>query len=76
MTEQRRRRRDTSSAEDAAFLGQVWEDATRNWRVGDRCAPGRGTATTTVVGIDGDHIALATGETVHRTRMRRPVEDR
>jgi hypothetical protein len=57
-------RKHTTKAQDRAYLAQRFADAARSWKVGDACFTYDGSATTTIVAIDGDSVTLA----AHGTR--------
>ncbi len=65
-------RKHTTRVQDAAFIGSIFEQATRTWKVGDVVVEpaSNNERTTTITAIDGDVITLANGMTMHRSRVR------
>lgn len=66
-----RRRRYTTSDEDAAYMLRRIADATRAWQPGDACL-GYTNQRTSVVSVDDRGVAtLADGTHCHRSHLRR-----
>ena len=64
-------RRNTTKAEDRAFLTRRLAEITASWKVGDRCLAYKGQEVTTVASIDGAIVTLANGDSLHFSHMRR-----
>jgi hypothetical protein len=68
--------RRATRAQVAAFLGARLDDLRRDWKPGDPCASARGPVPTTLLRIEGDVAYLADGTSAHRSKMRRPYDEK